>query len=177
MTFYEAINIRATRWSIIKYSPFKQGIKWIAKILYPLIATVGNSIMKKLILTLIAILLISGFSWAKAPSRSWNLQNIDVTCLDLGRNVANCYIISSSDKEAYVIDPGGVCFYFKKSNVLFTGNTLFKDGIGRTDLDGGSYLELQASLEKLAKLPPTTVVFPGHGNETLLHKELSSKDQ
>lgn len=71
--------------------------------------------------------------------------------------------------------PGGVCFYFEKSNILFTGDTLFKDGVGRTDLDGGRPDALQASLSSLATLPPQTIVFPGHGNRTVLANELSSE--
>lgn len=49
-------------------------------------------------------------------------------------------------------------------NILFSGDTLFKDGVGRTDLPGGSFDELEESLHKLSKiLKPGMKVYPGHG--------------
>lgn len=65
---------------------------------------------------------------------------------------------------------GGVCFHFE--NVLFTGDTLFKGSIGRTDLFGGNYDELLNSLLHIAKLDGETIVYPGHGPSTTLRKEL-----
>lgn len=50
-------------------------------------------------------------------------------------------------------------------NFIFTGDTLFKDGYGRTDLPGGSQMELEESLQKLSKIiKPGMAVYPGHGN-------------
>ena len=65
---------------------------------------------------------------------------------------------------------GGVCFHFE--NMLFTGDTLFKGSIGRTDLFGGNYDELLNSLLHIAKLDGETIVYPGHGPSTTLRKEL-----
>jgi metallo-beta-lactamase family protein len=65
---------------------------------------------------------------------------------------------------------GGVCFYFE--NMLFTGDTLFKGSIGRTDLFGGNYDELLNSLVHIAKLDGETIIYPGHGPSTILRKEL-----
>ena len=49
-------------------------------------------------------------------------------------------------------------------NFIFTGDTLFKNGYGRTDLPGGSQKELEESLEKLSKLlKPGIIIYPGHG--------------
>jgi glyoxylase-like metal-dependent hydrolase (beta-lactamase superfamily II) len=59
--------------------------------------------------------------------------------------------------------PGSVCLYFEKEEVLFTGDTLFADGVGRTDFSYGSEKDLLASLEKLSKLPPKIKIYPGHG--------------
>lgn len=61
---------------------------------------------------------------------------------------------------------GSVCFLSQSSGAahLFTGDTIFSDGsIGRTDLEGGSKEKLRESIKKLAKLPPQTVIYPGHG--------------
>jgi hydroxyacylglutathione hydrolase len=57
---------------------------------------------------------------------------------------------------------GAICLVDK--NFIFTGDTLFKDGCGRTDLPGGSQEDLEKSLEKLKKiLKPGFTVYPGHG--------------
>ncbi len=67
--------------------------------------------------------------------------------------------------------PGSSSFYFKEENALFTGDTLFKEGIGRTDLSYSSKEDLKKSLEKIFELPKETVVYPGHGEETMLEEE------
>lgn len=61
---------------------------------------------------------------------------------------------------------GSVTFYCKEENVAFTGDTLFQQSIGRTDLHGGSMMQIIQSLRILAQLPDETVVKPGHGNDT-----------
>lgn len=60
---------------------------------------------------------------------------------------------------------GSVSLLLPNEKVLFSGDTLFHGGIGRSDL-GGNYSELVSSLEKLKKLDPETRVFPGHGGNT-----------
>jgi glyoxylase-like metal-dependent hydrolase (beta-lactamase superfamily II) len=62
--------------------------------------------------------------------------------------------------------PGSICYYFKKENIIFTGDTLFKQGIGRYDHSYSSKKDLFNSLKKLLKLSSETVVYPGHGEET-----------
>jgi len=58
--------------------------------------------------------------------------------------------------------PGGICLYCPPD--LFTGDTLFVGGVGRTDFPGGSHQELLNSInDKLLTLPAETVVWPGHG--------------
>ena len=65
-----------------------------------------------------------------------------------------------------------VCFYIPKEGVLFSGDTLFQESIGRTDLPGGDMSELMRSLQKLKQLPPETVVYPGHGYTTTIAHEI-----
>jgi hydroxyacylglutathione hydrolase len=70
---------------------------------------------------------------------------------------------------------GSLAFYSKNDNCVFTGDALFAGSIGRTDLPGGNYETLIKSItSKLFVLPPSTVVYPGHGNETTIEKELKS---
>jgi len=59
--------------------------------------------------------------------------------------------------------PDGVCFF--GDGFVVSGDTLFEDGIGRTDLEGGSDEQMTASLKKLdALIPDSAIIYPGHGN-------------
>ncbi len=62
---------------------------------------------------------------------------------------------------------GSVCYYHKASGLLFSGDTLFCGSVGRTDLPGGSADTLFHSIQtKIACLPDTVTVYPGHGEST-----------
>lgn len=65
--------------------------------------------------------------------------------------------------------PGSVCLLCENS--LFAGDTLFAGSCGRTDLPGGSWTELQASLSRLKSLEAEYAVYPGHGEATTLSNE------
>ncbi|WP_018526109.1 MBL fold metallo-hydrolase [Alkalispirochaeta alkalica] len=68
--------------------------------------------------------------------------------------------------------PGSSCFYSEPRGVIFTGDTLFFNTIGRTDLPGGDQDQvLHAVTERLFELPPDTRVFPGHGPLTTIERE------
>lgn len=62
--------------------------------------------------------------------------------------------------------PGGICLINKSQGLLFCGDTLFKDGVGRTDFKYASLAKLQSSLKRLEELPGKWLVYPGHGEET-----------
>lgn len=66
--------------------------------------------------------------------------------------------------------PGGICLLVK--DCLFTGDTLFAQGIGRTDYPLGDKQEMIQSLKKLAKLPKNLTIYPGHGLATSLGQSL-----
>ena len=69
--------------------------------------------------------------------------------------------------------PGGVIFYCEAEHIAFTGDTLFRMSIGRTDFDGGSYNDMMASLKNVvAKLPGETVIYSGHGPASNIAEEL-----
>ncbi|MBA7623932.1 hypothetical protein ES703_31332 [subsurface metagenome] len=66
--------------------------------------------------------------------------------------------------------PGGICLLGE--GVVFSGDTLFNYGVGRTDLPGGSSSQLMNSIQtKLMVLPDNTVVYPGHGSDTTIGAE------
>ena len=67
---------------------------------------------------------------------------------------------------------GSICLYEKNEGVLFTGDTLFCESIGRTDLPSGSFEEISRSISgKLMVLPGSVRIFPGHGADSTLSKE------
>ena len=68
--------------------------------------------------------------------------------------------------------PGHVSFYEPQSKALFTGDTLFRESIGRTDLPGGDYSWIMRSiLDVILPLGDEVHVYPGHGPETTLGHE------
>lgn len=67
---------------------------------------------------------------------------------------------------------GSACYYFPKEQELFSGDTLFYETIGRTDLPTGSAAKLQSSItKKLFVLPDECRVHPGHGQDTTIGHE------
>lgn len=68
--------------------------------------------------------------------------------------------------------PGSFCFYCEKAGVVFVGDVLFRNSIGRTDFLKGDYDTLIRSIRtKLLTLPDSTVVYSGHGIETTIGYE------
>lgn len=70
--------------------------------------------------------------------------------------------------------PGGVFYYCKEEKVAFSGDTLFRGSIGRTDLPGGNSFLIIQSLRMIAQLPDDTTILPGHGQQTTIGYELRS---
>ena len=96
----------------------------------------------------------------------------------VGRYFENDEVIRFGHHELKVLKTpghsrGGVVFYCEEEHIVFTGDTLFKMSVGRTDFDGGSYEELMHSLETiLAPMPAETVVYSGHGPKTTIGEEI-----
>jgi hydroxyacylglutathione hydrolase len=68
---------------------------------------------------------------------------------------------------------GSVCYYSEQEKVLFSGDVLFMQSIGRTDLPTGDMDTLLESISNnLLVLPPETIVYPGHGPETTIADEI-----
>ncbi|MDD7251335.1 MAG: MBL fold metallo-hydrolase [Prevotellaceae bacterium] len=72
---------------------------------------------------------------------------------------------------------GGVCYYCEAERMMWSGDTLFRGSYGRTDLRGGDPQAMAESLRTLSKLPPETMVYPGHGAETSIGDELPWLDR
>lgn len=101
-----------------------------------------------------------GFDPDDFPPPDVTVRNGDI--LSIGRVVFE--IIHSPGHT-----PGSICLYGEGS--LFTGDTLFKGSVGRSDLSGGDTERLFDSLKKIMLLPPDTKIFCGHGEETTIEHE------
>ena len=68
---------------------------------------------------------------------------------------------------------GSVFFYCKEEGVAFSGDTLFRHSIGRTDFNGGSMFSIIQSLRMICQLPDETPIYPGHGPMTTIGEEVA----
>ncbi len=123
------------------------------------------------------------------------IHQADAPMLSKSAEVARMYGMpgdNSPEADAYLIDgmeimfgtcrlkvlstpghtQGGCCLYFEDEHKVITGDTLFADSIGRTDLPGGSHEQLLDSIRtKLFTLPDDVIAYPGHGPETTIGHE------
>ena len=96
------------------------------------------------------------------------MPNINIPQID--KFIEDGEIIELGSLEIKVIHTpghtkGGVCYYV--NGVLFSGDTIFRESVGRCDLPGGSFKQIVESIEnKIYTLPDDTVIYPGHGKST-----------
>ncbi len=67
-----------------------------------------------------------------------------------------------------------IIFYFKDEGVMFDGDFIFKETVGRCDLPGGDLDDMMKSIEKIKTYPKETTLYPGHGETTTLEHELKN---
>lgn len=92
----------------------------------------------------------------------------DGDCLNLGEE--KIYALHAPGHS-----PGSLLYYIPSAKMLITGDVLFRGSIGRTDLPGGNYNQLLTSIHnKILTLPPSTIVYPGHGPATTIADEMRS---
>jgi glyoxylase-like metal-dependent hydrolase (beta-lactamase superfamily II) len=70
--------------------------------------------------------------------------------------------------------PGSCCFVHRGHGIVFGGDLVFEGGVGRWDVPGGDPEALMESLRKFARLPGACTVYPGHGNETTVAREVAT---
>lgn len=97
------------------------------------------------------------------------------------------YEKSNLEEKEYIIDkfkfkvlftPGhttdSVSYYFEEENILFSGDFIFYETVGRCDLPTGDYTTMLESISKIKKYPSSTIICPGHGIETTLEHEINN---
>lgn len=92
----------------------------------------------------------------------------DIQCYPTGAFTIGAFDLIVYDTPGHT--EGSVCLGWK--NYLFTGDTLFKDSVGRTDLYGGSNSKQKQSLEFLKTLDSNYMIYPGHAEISTLQQEL-----
>ncbi len=111
--------------------------------------------------------IVSGGSFSVPPFPVTDLVTDGTTLQLLGTSWTVLHVPGHS--------PDSVCFHAPEAGCLFAGDTLFRDGVGRTDFPGGSWAQLLRGIqEKLLSLPDSTAIHPGHGPSTTVGRERTS---
>jgi hydroxyacylglutathione hydrolase len=110
------------------------------------------------------------------------IHRLDSSCLAVLENINfpatvlldDGSLIEFGDESLRVIHtpghtPGSICLLGDR--LVFTGDTLFAGGIGRTDFPGGSDSDMQTSLQKLQSLSENLLIYPGHGPTSMIGEE------
>ncbi len=100
----------------------------------------------------------------------YNVKVIDYKCSGI-QNIG--------DFSFYVIHTPGhkedaTTYYFKEDKVMFVGDFIFRDSVGRWDLEGGNIKDMKESIDKIKKYDKDITLYPGHGYETTLGYEVQN---
>lgn len=102
------------------------------------------------------------------------LENYDTTVYDFHNLKEQEYKIGPFTFEV-IFNPGhtddSISFYFKENKIMFVGDFVFLESIGRCDLEGGSYKKMTESIDKLTQIKENITLYPGHGLKTTLDYE------
>ena len=132
----------------------------------------GRVVLVFWLVVLIAVLTATAsYAWL-AMSTTARMKGFEV---ELESDSLYLEISEYSDREyGNSVSFDRVVYYSDQEAVAFTGDTLFKNSIGRTDLPGGSMFQIIQSLRMFTQLPDNTRVLPGHGPETTIGYELAT---
>lgn len=99
----------------------------------------------------------------------------------------NIYSSSNLEEKEYNIGPfkfdviftpghssDSTSYYFEDDNVIFSGDFIFYENIGRCDLPSGDFNSMLESIDKIKKYPSDMVIYPGHGESTILSYEIKN---
>jgi len=112
--------------------------------------------------------------WGNQILDFWELPRIpDGFVRPQGLRAGKTKILGDIDMEIIAApghSAGGVMFYFPEYKILISGDTIFRDGVGRTDLPGGDADTLRETISNLMvrNLPDDTYIVHGHGNDSMM---------
>ena len=143
-----------------------------------------DEIIKKLSLNVVAVLVTHAhFDHIGALEEVLNKYNIPLFYNNINKEISYENLISVNESK-YELDkfkfeviytPGHrndlVTYYFYEDNIMFTGDFLFRNSIGRTDLEYSNFNDMIFSLNKIYKYNDEIIIYPGHGRETTLDYE------
>lgn len=98
----------------------------------------------------------------------YNVEVIDYSTKE--RNFRGLFNFSIIENPGHTYD--SITFYFPNEHIMFIGDFIFKNGIGRTDLPTGNNNEMLKSLYMMRQFPRETLIYPGHGESSYLGEEL-----
>lgn len=140
--------------------------------------------IKKLSLNVVAVLITHAhFDHIGALEEVLNKYNVPLFYNNINNEILYENLINVNESK-YELDkfkfeviytPGHrndlVAYYFYEDNIMFTGDFLFRNSIGRTDLEYSNFNDMIFSLKKIYKYNDEIIVYPGHGRETTLDYE------
>ena len=109
------------------------------------------------------------FLLQRLPQTAKHFGKVEAFPVSIDKNLGDGDVLKIGGSPFFVIEtpghtPGSITLASKEANIAFVGDLIFEGGaIGRTDFSYSSKEKLTASLSKIAKLPPDTKIFPGHG--------------
>lgn len=115
-----------------------------------------------------------------SQARMFHLRGVATSPLKIAVEVKQGDFIYLGDSRLEVLEvpghsPGSIALYSAADGFVITGDALFYGSIGRTDLPGGNHAQLVASVRsRLLTLPPSTIVYPGHGPSTTIGREIKT---
>ena len=105
------------------------------------------------------------------------INKYNVKVYDYNNYTSDDKLFTVDDFKFYMIKTIGhkedlITYYFKDENIMFVGDFIFKNDIGRCDLDGGNFKYMLKSIKKIKTYPLNTKIYPGHGADTTLENEI-----
>lgn len=105
----------------------------------------------------------------------YKIDKYDINNLNEGKNQIDDFVFDVIYTPGHKDDL--ISIYFDQDKMLFCGDFIFEDSIGRCDLPGGDFSKMILSITNILKLDNDTTIYPGHGNTTSIAKERNNLEE